>query len=101
MAAGLLLGWVAWVNIFGGLVLGFAVGSAAFYASRRHRDAAIQGIAGGMALVAVLLAAVISSLGGVYGETGGVIRVLVNISYTDFVAPSLAAIVGAVVRFVL
>ena len=96
--AGLTFGWLDWVNVVSGAALGFAVGAAAFYASGRHRDASIQAAAGATALVGVLLAAVISSLGvpGVGGQLG---RALVSISFSEFVAPSLAAIVGAMVRF--
>ncbi len=95
---GLMFGLLDWVNIVSGAALGFAVGVAAFYGSGRHRDTTIQAAAGAMALAGVLLAAVISSLGmpGVGGQLGAV---LVNISFSEFIGPSLAAIVGAMVRF--
>jgi hypothetical protein len=101
VAGGLLLGWLTWVNLITGLVLGFAVGSAAFLGSHRHRDAAIQGIAGGMALAGVLLAAVIASLGDAGGGLGGLARALVTISYAEFLLPALASLAGAVIRFLL
>lgn len=101
VAAGILVGWLAWVNLISGLALGFVVGSAAFLASRRHRDAAVQGIAGAAALAAMLLATVIASLGGMSGDAGGLLRVAVNIPYASFLLPSLAAIAGAVLRFLI
>jgi len=100
-AGGAVLGWLNWVNPLTALVLGFAVGSAAFLAGRRHRDVAIQGIAGMIALGGLLLAAVLSALGGVHGEVGGVARVVVNIPYARFILPALAAIAGAILRFLL
>jgi hypothetical protein len=95
---GLVFGLVDWVNVVTGLALGFGVGLAAFHASGRHRDISIQTLAGGSALVGLLLAAVVSSIGmpGAGGQLG---HVLVNISFAQFVGPSLAAIVGAMIRF--
>ncbi len=101
LAGGLLLGWLGWVGPLTALVLGLAVGSAAFYGGRRHRDAAIQGAAGIMALVGLLLAAVVLSLRGGQAEVGGVARTLVNLPYARFILPAIAAIVGAVLRFLL
>ena len=95
------LGLLAWVNLISGFALGFVVGSAAFLASRRQRDAAVQGIAGAAALAAMLLATVIASLGGVSGDAGELLRVAVNIPYVSFVLPLLAAIAGAVLRFLI
>jgi len=96
-AGGAVLGWLNWVNPLTGLVLGFAVGSAAFFAGRRHRDVAIQGIAGIIALVGLLLAAVIS----LYGGVGSIAQVVVNMPYASFILPALAAIAGAIIRFLL
>ena len=98
-AGGMLLGWLRWVNLLGALALGFVIGSAAFLASRRHRDPAIQGIAGVAALGAILLAAVILSLAA--APAGEVTRVIINISYRQFLLPALAAIAGALLRFLL
>ena len=97
-AGGALLGLVGWVDIFSGLLLGFAVGSAAFLAGQRHRDAAIQGTAALAALAGLLLAAVIASLGAGHG---GIARVAVGVYYASFIFPALAAIAGAIIRFLL
>jgi hypothetical protein len=98
-AGGILLGWLGWVNLVSALVLGFVIGSAALLASRRHRDPAIQAIAGVAALGAILLAAVIFSLAA--APAGEVTRVIINISYQQFLLPALAAIVGALLRFLV
>jgi hypothetical protein len=97
---GLVFGLLNWVNVVSGLMLGFGVGLAAFHASGRHRDMSVQALSGGSALVGILLAAVVSSFGmtGAGGELG---RVLVNVSFSQFVLPSVAAIAGAMVRFLL
>lgn len=95
---GLVFGLVDWVNVVTGLALGFGVGLAAFHASGRHRDVSIQALAGGSALAGLLLAAVVSSI-GMAGAGGQLGQVLVNISFAQFVMPSLAAIVGAMIRF--
>ena len=100
-AGGAVLGWLSWVNPVTGLVLGFAVGSAAFFAGGRHRDVAIQGIAGVIALGAFLLAVVLSALGGAHGEVGGAARIVVSIPYASFILPALAAIAGAILRFLI
>ena len=97
-AGGVLLGLVGWVDPFSGLLLGFAVGSAAFLAGQRHRDAAIQGTAALAALAGLLLAAVIASLGASHG---GIARVAVGVPYATFILPAVAAIAGAIIRFLL
>jgi len=96
---GALLGLVGWVDLFSGLLLGFAVGSAALLAGQRHRDVSIQGIAGLAALAGLLLAAVIASLGTAHGGIGGIARVAVGVPYASFIFPALGAVVGAVLRF--
>jgi hypothetical protein len=98
-AGAVLLGWLGWLNLLTALALGFVIGSAAFIASGRHRDPTIQAIAGIAALGAVLLAAVIVSLGA--APAGEVARVIINISYHHFLLPALAAIAGALLRFLL
>jgi len=100
-AGGALLGLVGWVDLFSGLLLGFAVGSAAFLVGQRHRDAAIQGTAGLAALAGLLLAAVIASLGASHGGIGGIARVAVGVPYASFILPAVAAIAGAIIRFLL
>jgi len=95
----MLLGWLRWLNLLTALALGFAIGSAAFLASRRHRDPAIQAIAGVAALGALLLAAVVASLAA--APAGEVARAIINISYQQFLLPALAAIAGALLRFLL
>ena len=98
---GLVLGRLPWVNVLSALLLGFGVGSAAFLASGRRRNVAIQGIGGGMAFAGILLAVVVSSLSGAPGGSGGIARVLVNISYWQFLVPALASIAGAILRFLV
>jgi len=101
VVGGAVLGWLGFVNVVTALVLGFAVGSAAFVASRRHRDVTIQGAAGAMALFGLLVAVVMGSLSGAQGDPGHVVRILINVSYWEFVLPAIAAIVGAILRFLL
>lgn len=98
---GALLGWLGFVNVVTALLLGFAVGSAAFVASRRHRDAAIQGAAAALALLGLLLAIVTNSVAGGHGASGQVARILINVSYWEFLLPAVAAIAGAILRFLL
>jgi hypothetical protein len=97
---GLALGWLGWVTFLPGAALGFAVGAVAFLASGRHRDITIQAAAALMALAGILLAAVLVSfdLPGTGGQLG---RVLVNVSFFQFVAPAVGAVVGALIRFVI
>jgi len=97
---GLALGWLGWVTFLPGAALGFAVGAVAFLASGRHRDLTIQAAAALMALAGILLAAVLVSfdLPGTGGQLG---RVLVNVSFFQFVAPAVGAVVGALIRFVI
>lgn len=100
-AGGAVLGLLNWVSPLTGLVLGFSVGSGAFLAGGRHRDAAIQGTAGVIALGSFLLAVVLSAVGGVHGEVGGLARVVVSIPYESLVLPALASIAGAILRFLI
>jgi hypothetical protein len=88
------------LNLITSALLGFGVGTAALAAAERHRGPLVQGIAGGAALLAVLVGAVVSSFGlsGVGGDLG---RVLVNISFYYFVGPCVAAIAGALIRFLI
>lgn len=92
-AGGAGLGWLGWVNPLTALILGFCVGSAAFRASGRHRDATIQGLAGGAALLGIVLAAILTSLARASSGIGPVF------SPADFFLPTLAAMVGAILRF--
>ena len=62
LAGGGVMGWLSLVNFLTALALGFVVGSAAFIASQRHRDATIQGLAGAAALVGIVFAAVFGAL---------------------------------------
>ncbi len=98
VAGGVLFGLLNWVNVVTGAALGFGIGLAAFHASGRHRDVSIQALAGGSALVGLVVAAVVSSI-GMPGAGDHLGHVLVNISFAQFVGPSLAAIVGAMIRF--
>jgi predicted permease len=93
VVAGAGLGLLGWVNLLTALIMGFCIGSAAFVASARHRDATIQGIAGGAALLGIVLAAVLTSLARASSGTGPVF------SPADFFLPTLAAMVGAILRF--
>jgi len=93
-----LLGWLGRPNLLAALALGFAVGSAAFVGSRRHRDATIQGIAGATALVGILVAAVVISLAAPHRSAA---QAILAISYDDFILPALAAMAGAIARFFL
>jgi hypothetical protein len=100
LPGGALLGAVGMVNLITAALLGFGVGAAALAAAERHRGPLVQGIAGGAALLAVLVSAVVSSFGspGMGGDLG---RALVNISFFYFVGPCVAAIAGALIRFVI
>ena len=100
LAGGALLGAVGMVSFITSAPLGFGVGAAALAAAERHRGPLVQGIAGGAALLGVLVSAVVSSysLPGMEGDLG---RVLVNISFHYFVGPCVAAIAGALIRFVI
>jgi hypothetical protein len=100
-AGGALLGLVGWVDLFSGLLLGFAVGSGAVQGGPPPRPAAIQGTAGLAALAGLLLAAVIASLGASHGAVGGIARVAVGVPYASFILPAVAAIAGAIARFLL
>jgi hypothetical protein len=100
VAGGVLFGLLNWVNVVTGAALGFGIGLAAFHASGRHRDVSIQALAGGSALVGLVVAAVISSSGGA-GPGAHFARTLVNISFFQYVLPAVAAIFGAMVRFLL
>jgi hypothetical protein len=97
----LLLGILGWVSVLPALALGLVVGSAAFVASKRHRDAAVQGLAAGAALLGVVLAVVVESIVGSPGGGGDVLRQLVAVSYWQVFGPALAAMAGAIIRFLL
>jgi len=99
-AGGLALALLGWVTFLPGAVLGFAVGAVAFLASGRHRDVTIQAAAAVMALTGILLAAVLVSF-DMPGTGGQLSRVLVNVSFFQFIAPAVGAIVGALIRFVI
>jgi len=100
LSGGVVLGLLGFLNIIGAFLLGLAVGAAAFLASGRHRDPAVQGVAGATALLGVLVGAVLVSYGmpGTGGQFG---RVLLNVSFFEFIGPALAAILGAVARFLM
>ncbi len=100
VAGGSLLGALEMVNLITSALLGLGVGTAAFAGGERHRGPLVQGIAGGAALLGLLAGAVVSSFGlpGMGGDLG---RVLVNVSFFDFVGPSVAAIAGALIRFII
>lgn len=100
VVGGLLLGAVGLISLVTSAVLGFGVGTAALSAADRHRGPLVQGIAGSAALLAVLVSAIVSSFGlpGMGGDLG---RVLVNVSFSDFFGPCIAAIAGALIRFVI
>jgi len=100
VAGGLALALIGWVSFITSALLGFAVGAVAFRASGRHRDMTIQAGAAAMALIGILLAAVLVSAGapGTGGQLG---RVLVNVSFLQFVAPAVGAVIGALIRFVV
>jgi len=100
LSGGVALGLLGFLNIIGSFLLGLAVGAAAFLASGRHRDPTVQGAAGAIALLGVLVGAVVVSYGmpGTAGQFG---RVLLNVSFFEFVGPALAAIAGAVARFLM
>ncbi len=100
-AGGLLLGLLGWVSVLPALALGLGVGSAAFVASGRHRDAALQGLAAAAALMGIVLAAVAESIIGGPGGAGDVLRRLVAVSYWQVFWPGVAAIAGAILRFAL
>jgi hypothetical protein len=100
IAGGGVLGAIGWVTWLTGLALGFAVGAAAFKASGRHRDVAIQAMAGLLALVGILLGAVLTSF-GMPGVGQEIARVLVNLSYYQFVGPAVGAVIGALARFLV
>lgn len=97
---GALLGWLGWVGWIPALVLGFAVGSAGFVASGRHRDASVQGLAGAAAALGMIVAAVVVSVARAGGasELG---RALLTISYAEFAPAVVLALAGAIVRFLL
>jgi hypothetical protein len=90
---GAALGWLGWVSMIPALVLGLCVGSAAFLASGRHRDASIQGVAGGAALLSIVLAAIITAVGA---TPEGAMAVF---PHEQFILPTLAAMAGAALRF--
>jgi len=100
LPGGALLGAVGMITLITSAVLGFGVGTAALLAAEKHRGPLVQGIAGSAALLGVLLGAVVSSF-GVPGMEGDLGRVLVNVSFSDFFEPCIAAIVGALVRFAI
>ena len=100
IAGGGVLGAIGWVTWLTGLALGFAVGAAAFKASGRHRDVTIQAMAGLLALVGILLGAVLTSF-GMPGVGQEIARVLVNLSYYQFVGPAVGAVIGALARFLM
>jgi len=98
LPGGLLLGLIGWVSALPAAALGLVVGSAAFVASRRHRDAGIQGVAGAAALLGFLLAAVVVAIRSAPAG-GGVAQALLVLSYQDLILPALLAIAGAIARF--
>ena len=100
VVGGLALALLGWVTFLPGAVLGFSVGSVAFLASGRHRDITIQAAAAVIALAGILLAAVLVSAGAP-GTGGQLSRVLVNVSFFQFIAPAVGAVVGALIRFVI
>ena len=100
LAGGGVMGWLSLVNFLTALALGFVVGSAAFIASQRHRDAAIQGLAGGAALVGIVFAAVLGTL-FVWGSATDPARAILAISFAEYVLPAIAAMAGAILRFML
>lgn len=100
LAGGGLMGWLSLVNFLTALALGFVVGSAAFVASQRHRDATIQSIAGAAALVGVVFAAVLGAL-FVWGGGADPARAMLAISFAEYVVPAIAAMAGAILRFML
>lgn len=99
-AGGLVLALSGWVSFLPSALLGLAVGAVAFTASGRHRDVTIQAMAAVIALAGVLLAAVLVSAGapGAGGQLG---RVLVSVSFYEYIMPAVGAIVGALIRFVI
>jgi hypothetical protein len=98
LSGGFLLGRIGRVSLLSALVLGLFVGSAAFVGSRRHRDVTIQGIAGVAALLGILLAAIVLSLARSHGNLA---QAALAIPYEALVLPALAAIAGAIVRFMI
>jgi hypothetical protein len=100
VAGGLALAVIGWVSFLPSALLGFAVGAVAFLASGRHRDVTIQAAAAVMALAGILLAAVLVSAGAP-GTGGQLSRVLVNVSFFQFILPAVGAVFGALIRFVI
>lgn len=96
-AAGTILGLLSFVNLLSTLALGFAVGSAAWLAAGRHRGVQIQVAAGAAALLGVLLAVVVASAEGAQELA----RALINVPYWRFVVPTVGAVAGAIIRFVI
>jgi hypothetical protein len=94
------LGILGWIDLFPALVLGVVVGTAAFLASHRHRDPALQGMALGMALLGIVIAVTVNAV-RMGGDAGDSLRLLVAVSYWEVVGPALAAMVGAIIRFLL
>jgi len=101
IVGGALLGAVGWMSWLTGLALGFAVGAAAFRASGRHRDISIQAMAGLLALAGILFGAVLTSFGVSSGAGPEIGRVLISVSYYQFIGPAVGAVIGALVRFVV
>lgn len=98
LAGGGAMGWLSLVNFLTALVLGFVVGSAAFIASQRHRDVAIQAIAGAASLLGVVFAAALGAL-FVWGGAADPARAMLAISFAEYVLPAIAAMAGAILRF--
>lgn len=97
IGGGLLLGWLHWVSLWPGAILGFGIGSAAHVGSGRHRDLSVQVVAGAVAAAGIVIAAVIviSARGGHIGTE----QVLAVLSSRGFVLGFLAAVIAAIARF--
>lgn len=98
LAFGTACGWLCWLGWFAGGALGLLVATAAFWGAQRHRDAAVQAIAVGIALLGVaaglLLMAARLAEGDAEAFTG-----FFRESPDSILHPAAAAALVALVRF--
>jgi hypothetical protein len=97
VAGGLLLGWLHWIGLWSGALLGFGIGSAAHVGSGRHRDLSLLVMAAAAAAAGIAIAGAVI-IGAGKGHIGTE-QVLAALESRGIVLGLLAAIAAAVIRF--
>jgi len=97
VALGGVFGFLLWLDIIAGLVMGFVGASAAFLGSRRHRDVSIQVIAPVAAVVGMATAALVPL--SLFPESGMTLSRHLAQYGRAYLPPVVGAVIGAILRF--